>query len=156
MNNKIKLQIILPFLLIIAVLIISRFVSFQPSFSANEMKLINFTPEKINLSERQGYAISENFKSPIEAMKIPDKSFPTVPLSQIAPQKGDTTVEPFEIKVSMIVINEKRLAIVNGIVIREGDSIGSLKVLKIEKDRILLKDIHQKVGNRWAYLGEAK
>lgn len=158
MNQKIKILIALPFLLIIASLLISLLITIPQPHTASEMKLLSFVPENVNLYERHVSIINKDLKSPINAIKAPAKDFPSIPLSDIAPQGAlsASTGEPFDIKISMIVINERKIAIANGIVIREGDSISGMKVLKIERDRVLLKDIHQKGRDKWAYLEEAK
>ncbi len=157
MGRKMKMQIALPFFLIIVSLIISKLFTFQPLLTTNEMRLVNFVPEKINLYERQKLTIGEDLKSPMEMIKAPAKGFPSIPLSAVAPQTPVEVQKPSEMKVSMIAVSEqKKIAIMSGIVINEGDSISGMKVLRIEKDRILLKDIRQNGGTKWAYLEKIK
>lgn len=157
MDRKMKIHIALPFFLIIASLLISKLITFQPLLTTNEMRLLSFVPEKINLNERQPLTLSEDLKSPMETVKAPAKGFPSIPLSTVAPQTPAEAEKPSEIKVSMIAVSEqKKIAIVSGIVTKEGDSISGMKVLRIEKDRILLKDIRQNGGTKWAYLEKIK
>lgn len=157
MDRKMMIQIALPFFLIIMSLIISKFITFQPLLTTKEMGILNSVPDKINLNERQPLMLSEDLKSPMEMIKAPAKGFPSIPLSAIAPQTSAEVEKPSEIKVSMIAVSEqKKIAIVSGIVTKEGDSISGMKVLRIEKDRILLKDIRQNGGTKWAYLEKIK
>jgi len=62
----------------------------------------------------------------------------------------------------MIVISEtRRMAIVNGFVVKEGDGIGSTRITKIERKRVLLKEFRPSLNDkreetRWVYLEEKK
>ena len=64
-----------------------------------------------------------------------------------------STSPPPKYKLTFIYIGTKgRYAIINGVIMREGGPVSSEeKVVKIEKDRVLLDG---KWGKRWIYLGE--
>lgn len=103
---------------------------------------MGFVPEAmIEIPERQTFIV-KNLKSPIEIVKATKVSPPTLAIADVE--------KPLELKVSMIVIGEKKMAIVNGIIVNEGASINGMKVVEIAKDRILLKGA--KGGKRWVYL----
>jgi len=164
MGRSMKIQIALPFLFIMTSLLLPKLINFQPALTPNEMRLLKFVPEKIDIYERQPLTLSGDLKSPVEIVKAPAKGFPSIPLSAVAPQtpaEAKPHLEP-ALKVSMIVLSEgRRMAIVNGLVIKEGDSVAGMRVTKIEKNRILLKEVKpspddKPAETRWIYLEEKK
>jgi hypothetical protein len=151
MGKKLKIQIVLPFLLILISLSTMRLINFKPAITPSERQILEFIPEMLEIDERQPLIISEDLKSPIEIVKTPAKGFPSIPLSALVPEM-EAEEESYRLNASMIVISKRKMAIMNGLVVKEGDSIGGMKILKIEKDRILLKDFSQKDKVRWVYL----
>jgi len=149
MDRYMKIKIAMPFLLIIVSLVAVRWVHFKPSLSPAEARLLGFTPEKIDIYERLPFEVNKDLGSPIEITK--KREFPSMPLSAIAPQVLAEPEKPLELKVSMIIVvgEGRRMAIVNGLVVREGESIGSARITKIEKDRLL---IAERQKTRWIYM----
>lgn len=87
--------------------------------------------------------------SPIKPALTPQPGFPATPLTQMAPKKEDIPVTPTkaESRVSFILINEhSRLAIIEGKVVREGDTVNGDKVSRIQRDKVLLSG---KEGEKW-------
>ncbi|MEW6067980.1 MAG: hypothetical protein AB1610_06795 [Nitrospirota bacterium] len=156
MGSRIKIQIALPFLLIAISLFIGKMVIFKPALTDGEMRMLGFVSEKIDIPERKTFVSYRNLKSPVEIA-----AYPSVPLSSLVPQVKN---EISGINVSLIIISkESRLAIVNGLIVKEGDGIGNMQIAKIEKSRILIKEIRKpfSIGNqiketRWIYLEENK
>lgn len=147
-DRYMKIKIALPFLLIIVSLAAVRWINFKPALTPDEVRILGLTPERIDIEERLPFEVNRDLGSPIEIMK--KKEFPPMPLSAVAPRVSVEPEKPLELKISMIVVLEgRRMAIVNGLVVREGDGIGSAKVTKIEKDRIL---IAEKQKTRWIYM----
>ncbi|HCC68605.1 MAG TPA: hypothetical protein DEP99_01825 [Nitrospiraceae bacterium] len=152
-----------PFLLIIISLLTMKLIDFKPPLTSEERRVAVFVSEKVELPERRQITAVKDLRSPIEIVKVapPLQDFPLVPLLTIAPPNGERPLElnaerPLELKVSMIVVGERRrMAIVNGLVVNEGDSIGRMRITKIERNRILLTgDREQNVEQRtrWVYL----
>ncbi|MEW6162906.1 MAG: hypothetical protein AB1606_06310 [Nitrospirota bacterium] len=145
--------IVLPFLLIIVSLLTMKLINFKPALTPEEMRMAGFVPERIELPERGRITAVKDLRSPIEIVKAPPQGFPPVPLSAMAPQNGE---KPVELKVSMIVVSEgRRMAIMNGLVVNEGDSIGRIRITKIERNRILLTEHREQNAEqriRWVYL----
>lgn len=161
MSANMKIMLGLPVLFIIMSLLTIKIIRFNYSLSKTEARLLKFTPEKTGIDERPPFTFYTGLKSPIEIRKTPAKGFPSVPLSEVAPQVTEKVREiPIESKVSMIVIAAgRRIAVINGMVVREGDPVGSLQVKRIEKDRILLSVYGEKdsgQGARWVYLEEKR
>lgn len=142
MEGRLKILAVLPFLLVIVSFITTKVVNFESALTAKEKEVLEFTPEKIEVVERQALVVKNDLKSPIKTIKSTlSRDFPPEPLSVIAPQSEGT--------VSLIVIGEeKKIAIVNGAVLKEGDSVNGMKIAKIEKDRILIKSN----GTKWLHL----
>lgn len=163
MDRRMKIQMALPFLLIIVSLFTVKIISFNPTLTPGEMRMLKFVPEKIDIRERQPFTVSRDLRSPFEMAKAPPSGYPSVPLFAVAPQTPAEAKPHLEaLKVSMIVLSEgRRMAIVNGLVIREGDSVAGMRVTKIEKNRILLKEVKpspddKPAETRWIYLEEKK
>lgn len=151
MNGRLKILAVLPFLVVIASFITTKVVNFESVLTAKEKQVLEFVPGKIEVIERQALVVKNDLKSPIEIIKSTlSRDFPSKPLSVIAPRiardEGEKIIEGI---VSLIVIGgERKIAIVNGVVVKEGDSVGGMEIAKIEKDRILIKSN----GTKWLHL----
>lgn len=163
-DRRMKIQMALPFLLIIISLFAAKIISFKPTLTPAEMRMLGFVPEKIDIREKEPFTVSRDLKSPFETAKAPP-GYPSVPLSAVAPQTPagakphlEPAKPPSELRVSMILVTEgRRMAIVNGLVVKEGDGIATMRIAKIERNRILLKEVDGKPAEtRWIYLEEKK
>jgi len=143
-NQKIIVFLILIPLAAAAIIMMSSMARFAPSFSPAEQKVFNFTYQRIpDLSERKPAAASA-VRAPIALTKGGSQGFPKTTLAEMAPP------EQVERKVSFIMVDQKRrLAIIDGRFVHEGDVIDKLKIAKIEKNRVLLKG---KEGEKWLKL----
>lgn len=147
-DRNMKIKIALPFLLIIISLAIVRLINFKPALTPEEMRILRFVPEKMDIEDRRPFEVDRDLGSPIEIVK--KKGFPPAPLSTVAPQVPAEAEKPLELKISMIVVSEgHRMAIVNGLVVKEGDGIGIARIARIEKNRIL---IAERQKTRWIYM----
>jgi hypothetical protein len=141
-NKKIIIFLIaIPFAAIIIIFMVSQ-IKFALSFTPVELKIINYTREQTpSLPERKQITVTY-LKSPIELMKSSERAFPQTALSELAPPPGAT-----EKRLSFIFVNQKRkLAIVDGKLVHEGDIVDKQTITRIEKDKILLKS---KEGEKW-------
>jgi hypothetical protein len=117
-------------MVVIIVFGLSYIIDIKPSLSPQEKRFARFSYEKVKIVERKP-AVLANMRSPLE-----DKEGG-------AKEKEKNTTQ----KLSLVLIKDRaRLAIVNGIVVREGDMTKSGKVQKITKDGIILKD---REGEKW-------
>jgi hypothetical protein len=139
-------------MVVIIVFGMSYIIDIKPSLSSQETRFARFSYEKIKIVERKP-AVLANMRSPLEDMEGRAREFPLEALADIAPVIGDEKHKGMEKeknttqKLSLILIKDHaRLAIVNGIVVREGDMTKSGKVQKITKDGIILKDSE---GEKW-------
>lgn len=162
MDRRMKIQIVMPFLLIFFSMISAGFISFKPSLSPAELRIAEFVPKTVELRERQPSEVS-GLKSLFEVVKQEPKGILSAPLSTIAPQPSKDKADigkPVELKASMIVVTEsRRLAIVNNQVVRENDIIERIKIERIEKDRIMITEHMENdkaQGKRWIYLEDVR
>jgi hypothetical protein len=139
-------------MVIIIVFGLSYVIDIKPSLSLREKRFARFSYEKVKIVERKPAELA-NIKSPLEDTEGRGKEFPSEALADIAPIIGDEKNRGMEKeknaaqKLSLILIKDHaRLAIVNGIVVREGDMTNSGRVQKITKDGIILKDSE---GEKW-------
>ena len=141
-NNKIIVFLALIPVVAVMIILISTRAKFAPFFSPVEQKVFNFTYERIpNISERQPLSVS-SIKTPIDLRRGGEQGFPKTALAEMVPPP-----ETAEKRVSFILVNQKkRLAIIDGRFVHEGDVIDNHKIAKIEKDKVLLKG---KEGEKW-------
>jgi hypothetical protein len=139
-------------MILIFVFGLSYVIDIQPLLSSQEKRFARFTYEKMTIVERKP-AILANLKSPLEDVEGKAKDFPSEALADIAPvagndkEKGMGKEKGAEQRLSLILIKDRaKLAIVDGMVIREGDMIRSGKVQKIDKDGIMIKGSE---GEKW-------
>ena len=112
--------------------------NFDLSLSPAEKAILLFRYEKQNIKERQ-FPIVSVLKNPMEAGPMERKNYPPVKLSDIAPSEQQ--------RVSLVLIRgEKKIAIIDSLVVREGDTINEGRVARIEKGGVLVRN---KEGERW-------
>ncbi len=139
MLKKIIILSLLPFLLIIVSVIAASLIDFQSSLTEKE-KLLNVTYKGVGTFRKEASVVKNNLKSPLE---IPETFIPPILTTDGEPGKG----------VSLIMIREEeKIAIINGEIVREGDVIDKMEILKIEKDKIFVKSNRTK----WIYMEERR
>lgn len=131
----------LPFILIFFSVIISLLINYTPILSPTERELSRFSYEKLQLFEKkplQGTKLNSPIKMPIPSQK----DMLQVPISGAALHNEITAK-----RISFILISDSlKMAIIDGTVVNEGDVINNCRIVKIEKDKILLKD---QTGEEW-------
>ena len=144
MNDNKKIIVFLVLIPVTAVVVIltSTLAKFALSFSPVEQKVFNFTYERVpDISERQPLSVS-SIRNPVDLRRGGEEGFPKTALAEMVPPP-----ETAEKRVSFILVNQKkRLAIIDGKLVHEGDVIDNRKIAKIEKDKVLLKG---KEGEKW-------
>jgi hypothetical protein len=134
----------IPLVAVIIITMISK-MQFAPSFSPEEQKVFNFTSQQIpKLTQSKEISVS-SIKCPIDVSKSSEKGFPKTSLTEMVPPPATT-----EKRLSFILVNQKRkLAIIDGKLVHEGDVLGDHKIAKIEKNKILLRS---REGEKWLKL----
>jgi len=158
MDNKTKILIIFPPVLIIILILIATSIPLKKSLTEIERQTLEFTPSDIKIKERELVYIKRELKNPLKrdiSIAVTRKPSPTE--DNLASQIGynDTAL-------SLILISdETRMAIIKGVIVKEGDSIDGIKVAKIEPDRVLLKSLSPRVvrgdkTTQWLYMEKEK
>lgn len=132
MDNRTNLFMAAPFILIFFAFFAAGFVKFKPKLSPAELKMQKFVPEIKTLRD----------KPPFDAVVLNGPfEIHTKARQGVSPLKPVAADRVSGINVSMIVLNDNKLmamAIVNGRVVREGDVIDMIKILRIEREKVLL------------------
>lgn len=145
-----KIQITLmaaPLILIFLVLAAISQMTLEDSLSTAEKKLLSCTAASIKKSIKRQTLTLSALPSPIEISHPEIRDFPGTPLARIVPQVESDSMPPFRISMIMI-MEDKKTAIINDNVMKEGDTIDSAKILKIEKDKILILDGKERIWVR--------
>jgi len=147
MDNKLKILIAFPFVFIIILFIAAGYIPFKTGVTESEDRILTFTPSVPALKERREIPVPAEMKIPFH--------FRASERNEAAGQNRTTVtnMDYNDYMLSMIVVSGKRkMAIIRGILVREGDNFGDMKISKIEPDRVLLKNKTE----RWLYLEKSK
>ncbi len=124
----------IPYIFTILCSVLAVYISpliFKDIAPQRELVLSEF-PFRFDVPEIKKIFIPEVLKSPI---KIAKKEFPKISLEKLAPPPSITP------KITLIVISEDlRLAIVNGLVLKEGDTFGNGRVIEIRHDAVVISE----------------
>ncbi|MBI5050800.1 MAG: hypothetical protein HZC11_08025 [Nitrospirae bacterium] len=166
MDKKIKKLIVFPVILIIILMVIANSVNLKSKLfylllkgelSESEMQIlqgvkqlpVQSTPSDIRIKQQQRVHIVKELGSPID-FKPPAPAgvpFPPVSLEELAPKTGGKDM------LNLIVVSDKiRMAVIKGIVVKEGESINGITIARIEPDRVLLKN----KTSQWLYMEKIK
>jgi hypothetical protein len=129
-----------PVIVLIIVYMISK-ITFGLSLMPNEEKILSANVDNIpQITERKQNAVA-SLKNPLQGYTGSKMAYPAESLAELMP--------PFEAesKVTFIMVTPgKKMAIIDGRMVREGDSLKNYKVVEIYKDRVLLTG---KGGKKW-------
>ncbi len=146
-DNKSKVLIALPLVLIVILGVAATFIPFQIALSGPEQKILNFRPENLEIKKQREVVISSNLHSPI--------NFGPYTAGYNPGAEGDLVpqLDYNDKSLSLIVISgEKKMAVINGSLLKEGETVGGMKIAKIEPGKVLLKNKRAK----WLYLIDTK
>ncbi len=145
MDNKTKILIAFPIILVIILIFVAGYVPFSKDFSDAEEQILEFIPADLKIKELKRLLVSGGINSPID--------FKLSQIVQKSDSKGDTAPQEDQIEnnVSFIIISGKRkMAIIDGRLLTEGDQIDGVLIAAIEPGRVLLKS---KIS-QWVYMDE--
>lgn len=143
MDNRIKILIAFPFAFTIILFIAANYISFEEELTKTEEHILAFMPVGLAVKQTSDAPFGREVKSPMD-FSIPGSAGIQAGRSDLAPEKNYN-----DNAVSLIVVSGKRkMAIIRGVIVTEGDRIDGMRVAKIEPDRILLKNKTE----RWIFL----
>ncbi len=139
MNNKTKTLLLLPLVLLLLCVIAAKSIPFKHSLSETESQILDFVSSDLKIHDKTKTRKVKHMKGPFNFTTAP-KHIPKAKVSYI---------DYNENILSLIVVGDSdRMAIINGQVVKEGDSLKGMKIQKIEPKRVLVKNKTAK----WLYL----
>ena len=122
-------------------------INVQSLLTPQEKKFSQFSYEKPRMIERVSSEMTNiRIQSPIWENKDELKGFPPEALADVMPAKSEDAGP----KLSIVLIKDgEKLAMIDGIVVKEGDKAGDARVQKISKDGVMLRG---KGGEKWLKL----
>ena len=147
MDNKLKILIAFPFVFIIILLTAAAYIPFKTGVTKSDDRILTFSPSVSSLREMREIPVPAEMKIPFHFSAAARNDMPEQDSAEVA----DTGYN--DDMLSMIVVSGKRkIAIIRGVIVREGDNFGDMKISKIEPERVLLKNKTE----RWLYLEKSK
>ena len=147
MDRKTGIFIALPLVLIIVFVMAAYHIPLKGALSGFEIEMLTFTPSDLKVRIKQ------------ITHKIGDLDgyfdFESIVAGNATENEDDLVKENGynDTGLSLIVISgKKKMAIMNGKLVKEGDSINGMKIARIEEKKILLKN----KSSQWIYLKEAQ
>jgi hypothetical protein len=138
-----------PALAFLILLLVSQ-VNFGVALSPQEKSLLEFRGESMPQMVYRKPSTPGMVSSPVPLVVASEKDFPRELLGDLAPAEDGTPSQQPALSVSLIVVGRgKKFAIISGIVTKEGDIVDRQKVVRIERDKVLLRDNE---GERWLRL----
>lgn len=123
-------------------------VGFSPPLTSAEREYAVFSPPAVTITQRKAQTVT-GLECPVQSPHRRETD-PRAAECAVPPQEGSSGGKETGLNrtnVSLIMINERgRMAIIDGVVVRQGDSFHMGKVARIEKDGVLLR--HTK-GEEW-------
>lgn len=148
MDKKTIFMIALPPALIAVLFITALIVPFDMKLSGIEQEILRFWNDDLIIQERDVRQISDNLPSPIAFRQAYREDAEDKGAGEETYMSKNNELDGIDI--SLIVISgDKRMAMIRGVSVKEGDSIADMKVERIESDRVLLKNI----TSRWIEIG---
>lgn len=140
--------VVTPFVLMALLGLVIASVRVKSPLKPREKEILRSSLQKPAVTEKKPMLVAA-LHSPTTPAPSQQQGFPTAPLLKMAPTKGSPAISPpqADSRVSFILINEhSRLAIIDGKVVREGDTVNRGKVSRIQRDKVLLTG---KEGEKW-------
>lgn len=145
-DSKLITLLSTPFIAGTALISIASLIEFKPELRPMEDELFRFSPVSANIVLKKEPVIVTGFlKSPV-GINAKKKAKNLKLKSSHVSETGNKKV--IAKKLTFILINESRkMAIINDLVLSEGDIVADSRVLMIEKDRVLINE--EDSGERW-------
>lgn len=133
-GNKFTYLLLIPYLFIISLIGLAVILApmIYKGFSTPQELRIQEFPFRFEVPEIKKPIIPSALNPPFRIVK---RDFPKVDLQTIAPPPSATP------SITLIMVSEDmRLAIINGLVLREGDSLGNGRILRIRDDAVVFSE----------------
>lgn len=143
MNNKTKILLLLPPVLIVLCIVAANSIPFDQSFSESESQFLDFISSDLKISKQKMVKIADNIKGPFDFTRSKAQ----------VPEDKVSEIDYNENSLSLTVItDDARMAIINGELVNEGETVAGMKILRIEPERVLTNN----KTAEWLYLEKTK
>ncbi|KPK36892.1 MAG: hypothetical protein AMK70_00720 [Nitrospira bacterium SG8_35_1] len=142
MDKKTQVLLALPLALIVLLLFVADSIPFGRSISYAERGILDFRETGIELKEKRPVMSSRHVRGPFD-FSIRDST-------DEGPEEDDldSRMDYNDMSLSLIVVTgQEKMAIIGGMLVREGDFIDDVKIERIEKNRVLIRD----KTSKWLY-----
>lgn len=141
MDDKTKILIFFPLTAVIILAVIACYLPFKRGLSASEESVLNFNPAGLAIKDVQKVSLNPDFKSLLDFTFIAAEDTAQTDNASV-PANNSIASNDLSVRgLSLIIISgENRTAIIKGVPLKEGEQIADMKVVKIEPDRVLIKD----------------
>ena len=131
---KTKILFMVPVAVAIMLLFFVYKIEFKGGFSPVELQVMNFEYRPLSIPEKQAAVPVKILKGPL----YPDDASDT---GHEMSGRHDAAITTGDLEVSLIIISGgSKMAIIQGVLVKEGDIVDDKKVVKIEPGRVLLKN----------------
>jgi hypothetical protein len=142
MNNKTQLLLVLPVALIVLLIFVADYVPLGTGISDAESGILNFRETDFALKEKRPVKDRKHMKGPFH-FNIRDSSGDSLEAGDLDPR-----MDYNDMSLSLVVVTgEEKMAIISGVLVREGDFIDDVKIERIEHNRVLLRN----KTTKWLY-----
>ncbi len=149
LDNKTKILIALPLVLIVILGIGATYIPFQIALSGPEERVLNFKPDNLEISKQKEVIISSNLHSPVDFK---------LPAAASEPEDKDDLVAELDYNdtdknLTLTVISgDRKMAVINGSLRKVGETVNGMKIARIEPGKVLLKN----KKSQWLYIKDTQ
>ena len=130
---KTKVLTMVPVAFAIMLLVVAGNIKFEDGLSKTEYQVLDFEYRDLSIPKKEAVVPSDIFKAPLDSGRKGAKY-------EIS-EGSDIGISRADLNVSLVIVSgNSKMAIIQGVLVKEGDIIDDKKVLKIEPGRVLLKN----------------
>lgn len=130
---KTKVLTMVPVAFAIMLLVVAGNITFEDGLSKTEYQVLDFKYKDLTIRKKEAAVPEDIFKAPLDRGAKGSEH-------EIS-KRSDIAVRGDDLEVSLVIVSgSSKMAIIQGVLVKEGDIIDDKKVVKIEPNRVLLKD----------------
>lgn len=143
MDNRTKLLLVCPLLAIALLTAAATCVNFPREHTANERSMLDFTPTNLDILEQPRAGLVRAMRGPFDIVP------PSAGFTAVASSGGSAADVSRGNGLTLTVVNGvNRMAMIDGVLVKEGDRIDDKIIARIEPQRVLIQGRFK----QWIYL----
>lgn len=153
-DNKSIASLVTPFIVGVVIIYASSLIEFKPKLNLPEDELFQFSHSSVEITfKKEPVVVSGILKSPVginSETNTATLNLNSSDSTNLNPSASTEIKEKIIIpkKLTFIIVNQSsRMAIINDFIVRQGDTIADSKVLRIEKEGVLINE--DGTGEKW-------